>query len=204
MTQTQTVEPGRETRGFQAEVKELLNLMIHSLYSNREIFLRELISNASDACDKLRFEAINRPALFESDPELVIRVDYDESARTITISDNGVGMNRDEVIANLGTIAKSGTREFFSQLTGDQQQDAHRLFLQPQSHLQVLQSGTRRVAQRVEQLELDCRANCLKEYVTRNYRIDALGRPAQHVAFDEQSRIELHPFGEIHAVLHAV
>ncbi|HSD00063.1 MAG TPA: molecular chaperone HtpG [Casimicrobiaceae bacterium] len=125
MTQTQSVESGRETLGFQAEVKELLNLMIHSLYSNREIFLRELISNASDACDKLRFEAIDRPALFESDPELAIRVDYDVAARTITVSDNGVGMNREEVIANLGTIAKSGTREFFAQLTGDQQKDAH-------------------------------------------------------------------------------
>ena len=125
MTQTQSVESGRETLGFQAEVKELLNLMIHSLYSNREIFLRELISNASDACDKLRFEAIDRPALFESDPELAIRVDYDAAARTITVSDNGVGMNREEVIANLGTIAKSGTREFFAQLTGDQQKGAH-------------------------------------------------------------------------------
>ncbi len=125
MTQTESVESGRETLGFQAEVKELLNLMIHSLYSNREIFLRELISNASDACDKLRFEAIDRPALFESDPELAIRIDYDVAARTITVSDNGVGMNREEVIANLGTIAKSGTREFFAQLTGDQQKDAH-------------------------------------------------------------------------------
>jgi molecular chaperone HtpG len=125
MTQTQAVESGRETLGFQAEVKELLNLMIHSLYSNREIFLRELISNASDACDKLRFEAIDRPALFESDPELAIRIDYDAAARTIAVSDNGIGMNREEVIANLGTIAKSGTREFFAQLTGDQQKDAH-------------------------------------------------------------------------------
>jgi molecular chaperone HtpG len=115
----------RETLGFQAEVKQLLGLMIHSLYSNREIFLRELISNGSDACDKLRFEALGNPALFEDDAELKIHVDYDPAARTITVSDNGVGMNRDEVIANLGTIAKSGTREFFSQLTGDQQKDAH-------------------------------------------------------------------------------
>ncbi len=115
----------RETLGFQAEVKQLLGLMIHSLYSNREIFLRELISNGSDACDKLRFEALGNPALFEDDAELKIRVDYDPAARTITVSDNGVGMNRDEVIANLGTIAKSGTREFFSHLTGDQQKDAH-------------------------------------------------------------------------------
>ena len=114
----------RETMGFQAEVKQLLDLMIHSLYSNREIFLRELVSNASDACDKLRFEALNNPSLFEGDGELRIRVDYDPAARTVTVSDNGIGMNRDEVIANLGTIAKSGTREFFAQLTGDQQKDA--------------------------------------------------------------------------------
>ena len=99
--------------------------MIHSLYSNREIFLRELISNASDACDKLRFEALHNGALFEDDPDLQIHVDYDAAARTVTVTDNGVGMNRDEVIANLGTIAKSGTREFFSQLTGDQQKDTH-------------------------------------------------------------------------------
>jgi molecular chaperone HtpG len=115
----------RETMGFQAEVKELLGLMIHSLYSNREIFLRELISNASDACDKLRFEALHNPALLAGDPDFRIRVDYDKDARTITVADNGVGMNRDEVIANLGTIAKSGTREFFRQLTGDQQKDAN-------------------------------------------------------------------------------
>jgi len=115
----------RETMGFQAEVRQLLDLMIHSLYSNREIFLRELVSNASDACDKLRFEALHNPALFEGDSELRIRVDYDADARTITVADNGIGMNRDEVIANLGTIAKSGTREFFGQLTGDQQKDAH-------------------------------------------------------------------------------
>ena len=125
MTDTATTSASRVTRGFQAEVKELLNLMIHSLYSNREIFLRELISNASDACDKLRFEALDNPALFEGDAELAIHVDYDADARTLTVSDNGIGMNRDEVIANLGTIAKSGTREFFSQLTGDQQKDAH-------------------------------------------------------------------------------
>ena len=99
--------------------------MIHSLYSNREIFLRELISNASDACDKLRFEALHNEGLFEDDFELRIRVDYDPAARTLTVADNGVGMSRDEVIANLGTIAKSGTREFFAQLTGDQQKDAH-------------------------------------------------------------------------------
>ncbi len=115
----------RETLGFQAEVKQLLNLMIHSLYSNREIFLRELVSNASDACDKLRFEALANPALFETDADLKIRLDYDKNARTLTIADNGVGMSREEVVANLGTIAKSGTREFFSQLTGDQQKDTH-------------------------------------------------------------------------------
>ena len=113
----------KETLGFQAEVKQLLHLMIHSLYSNKEIFLRELISNASDACDKLRFEAIARPELLEVG-ELAIRVGYDRKARTITVSDNGIGMSRDEAIQHLGTIAKSGTREFFAQLTGDQQKDA--------------------------------------------------------------------------------
>jgi molecular chaperone HtpG len=114
-----------ETLGFQAEVKQLLHLMVHSLYSNKEIFLRELISNASDACDKLRFEALADPALWENEPDLTIRVSYDRAARTVTVSDNGVGMSRDEVIANIGTIAKSGTREFFQSLTGDQAQDAH-------------------------------------------------------------------------------
>ena len=98
-----------ETLGFQAEVKQLLHLMIHSLYSNREIFLRELVSNASDACDKLRFEAIDQPGLYEGDAELRIRVDYDKEQRSITISDNGIGMTRDEAVANLGTIARSGT-----------------------------------------------------------------------------------------------
>ncbi|HUH95128.1 MAG TPA: molecular chaperone HtpG [Casimicrobiaceae bacterium] len=114
-----------ETLGFQAEVRQLLQLMVHSLYGNKEIFLRELISNASDACDKLRFEALADTALWESDAELRIRVAYDKAARTITVSDNGVGMSRDEVIANIGTIAKSGTREFFESLTGDQAKDAH-------------------------------------------------------------------------------
>jgi len=125
VTATEAASTDRETLGFQAEVKELLQLMIHSLYSNREIFLRELISNASDACDKLRFEALHNATLFEDDFELRIRVDYDPVAKTLRVTDNGVGMSRDEVIANLGTIAKSGTREFFSQLTGDQQKDAH-------------------------------------------------------------------------------
>jgi molecular chaperone HtpG len=114
----------KQTLGFQAEVKQLLQLMIHSLYSNKEIFLRELISNASDAADKLRFEAINNGALFENDPDLKIRVDFDKEARTITIADNGIGMSRDDAVEHLGTIAKSGTREFFSKLSGDQQKDA--------------------------------------------------------------------------------
>ena len=115
----------KETLGFQAEVKQLLDLMIHSLYSNKEIFLRELISNASDACDKLRFEALTNKDLLESDAELKIRVSFDKAARTITIADNGIGMSREEVIANIGTIARSGTREFFKNLTGEQAKDAN-------------------------------------------------------------------------------
>ena len=115
----------KETLGFQAEVKQLLHLMIHSLYSNKEIFLRELISNASDACDKLRFEALNNGALYGDDSELKIRLSFDKEARTLTISDNGIGLSRDEAVEHLGTIAKSGTREFFSALTGDQAKDAH-------------------------------------------------------------------------------
>ena len=115
----------KQTLGFQAEVKQLLNLMIHSLYSNKEIFLRELISNASDACDKLRFEALNDPALLANDPDLKIRVSFDKAARTITVSDNGIGLSREEAVEHLGTIAKSGTREFFAALTGDQSKDAH-------------------------------------------------------------------------------
>ena len=114
----------KETLGFQAEVKQLLQLMIHSLYSNKEIFLRELISNASDAADKLRFEAINNDALYGSDHELKIKVIFDKEAKTVTISDNGIGMSRDDVISHLGTIAKSGTKEFFGKLSGDQQADA--------------------------------------------------------------------------------
>ena len=124
MSTTQTQSP-KETLNFQTEVKQLLQLMIHSLYSNREIFLRELISNASDACDKLRFEAVTNGTLFENDSELKIRISVDNAAGTITIADNGIGMSREEVIANIGTIAKSGTKEFFSQLTGDQKKDAH-------------------------------------------------------------------------------
>jgi molecular chaperone HtpG len=120
-----TATAEKETLGFQTEVKQLLHLMIHSLYSNREIFLRELISNASDACDKLRFESLHNAAMMEGGEDFKIRIGYDKDARTLTIADNGIGMNRAEVIANLGTIAKSGTREFFSRLTGDQQKDAH-------------------------------------------------------------------------------
>ena len=115
----------KETRGFQTEVKQLLQLMIHSLYSNREIFLRELVSNASDACDKLRFEAIDHPELYDGDGELMISLEFDTTARTITLTDNGIGLSRDEAIDNLGTIARSGTREFFASLTGDQARDAN-------------------------------------------------------------------------------
>lgn len=115
----------KETRAFQTEVKQLLDLMIHSLYSNKEIFLRELISNASDAADKLRFEATTDDALFEGDADLHVYIDVDKENRTITIRDNGIGMSRDEVIDNIGTIARSGTKEFFGQLTGDQEADAH-------------------------------------------------------------------------------
>src|SRR5512135_3428713 len=122
---TDSTTASKETLGFQAEVKQLLQLMIHSLYSNREIFLRELVSNASDACDKLRFEALHNDKLFENDSDLQIRIAYDKDAKTLTISDNGIGMSRDEVINNLGTIAKSGTREFFARLSGDQQKDAN-------------------------------------------------------------------------------
>ena len=120
-----TVEAHKETLGFQTEVKQLLQLMIHSLYSNKEIFLRELISNASDAADKLRFEALSDDALFEGDSDLKIHVSYDKDARTITVRDNGIGMTRQEVIEHIGTIAKSGTAQFFESLTGDQAKDAH-------------------------------------------------------------------------------
>ncbi len=114
-----------EKRHFQAEVEQLLKIVVHSLYSNKEIFLRELVSNASDAADKLRFEGLSDGALYESDPDLKIKISFDATARTLTISDNGIGMTREEVVDNLGTIAKSGTREFLSQLTGDQKKDAH-------------------------------------------------------------------------------
>ena len=119
-----TVDARKETRGFQTEAKQLLHLMIHSLYSNKEIFLRELVSNASDAADKLRFEAVSNGDLYEGDTELKIRISFDKEAKTLTISDNGIGMSRDEVIENLGTIAKSGTAQFMQKLSGDQKKDA--------------------------------------------------------------------------------
>jgi molecular chaperone HtpG len=119
-----TVEAQKETRGFQTEAKQLLHLMIHSLYSNKEIFLRELVSNASDAADKLRFKALADDSLYENDSELAIRVDFDKEAKTITISDNGIGMSRDEVVEHLGTIAKSGTAQFMANLSGDEKKDS--------------------------------------------------------------------------------
>ncbi len=118
------VEANQETHGFQTEVKQLLHLMIHSLYSNREIFLRELISNASDAADKLRFEALKNDSLYEDDAELKIRIEFNKDQKTITVIDNGIGMSRDEVIEHLGTIAKSGTKQFFDSLTGDETRDS--------------------------------------------------------------------------------
>ncbi|WP_343636648.1 molecular chaperone HtpG [Roseateles sp.] len=115
----------KQTHSFQAEVKQILHLVTHSLYSNKEIFLRELVSNASDACDKLRFEALDHPQLFEDQPDLQVRVSFDAQARTVTISDNGIGLSAEEAIAHLGTIAKSGTREFMAKLEGDQKKDAN-------------------------------------------------------------------------------
>ncbi len=119
-----TASPNVETRGFETEVNQLLDLMIHSLYSNKDIFLRELISNASDACDRLRFSAISDASLYEEDIELKIKVSYDKAHRTVTVSDNGIGMSRDEVIEHIGTIAKSGTRAFLDSITGDEKNDA--------------------------------------------------------------------------------
>jgi len=119
-----SVNAHKETMEFQTEVRQLLKLMIHSLYSNKEIFLRELVSNASDACDKLRFEALGDDALYEDDAELRVRITVDQDAGTLSVEDNGIGMSREEVIENLGTIAKSGTRQFFESLTGDQAADA--------------------------------------------------------------------------------
>ncbi len=125
MSEQQDQTPaGTETRGFEAEAKQLLKLMIHSLYSNREVFLRELVSNASDAVDKLRFEALSHPEWLGEDSDLRIRLAFDKDARTLTIEDNGIGMNRQELIENLGTIARSGTARFLEQLTGDQQRDS--------------------------------------------------------------------------------
>ncbi|KRP70427.1 MULTISPECIES: molecular chaperone HtpG [Pseudomonas] len=120
-----SVETQKETLGFQTEVKQLLHLMIHSLYSNKEIFLRELISNASDAVDKLRFEALSKPELLEGGAELKIRVSYDKDAKTVTLEDNGIGMSREDAITHLGTIAKSGTADFMKNLSGDQKKDSH-------------------------------------------------------------------------------
>ncbi|WP_301391468.1 molecular chaperone HtpG, partial [Thalassolituus sp. UBA2107] len=114
----------KETLGFKTEVKQLLHLMIHSLYSNKEIFLRELVSNASDACDKLRFQALTNNDLYESESDLKVDITFDKEAKTLTIADNGIGMTRDDVVNHLGTIAKSGTAEFLSQLSGDQQKDS--------------------------------------------------------------------------------
>ncbi|MGR5144583.1 molecular chaperone HtpG [Photobacterium sp. DNB23_23_1] len=119
-----TIHKNKETRGFQSEVKQLLQLMIHSLYSNKEIFLRELISNASDAADKLRFRALSQPDLYENDAELGVKLSFNEQAGTLTISDNGIGMSRDDVIEHLGTIAKSGTKDFFAKLSEDETKDS--------------------------------------------------------------------------------
>lgn len=124
MAAATNAETNAETRGFETEAKQLLHLMIHSLYSNKEIFLRELISNASDAVDKLRFEALSKPELLEQDTDLQVQIDYDSKKRLITVTDNGIGMTRDEVITNLGTIAKSGTAQFLEALTGDQKKDS--------------------------------------------------------------------------------
>ncbi len=119
-----SVDAAKETLEFQTEARQILHLMTHSLYSNKEIFLRELISNASDACDKLRFEALGKDDLYAGDGELKITVDFDKEARTVTIRDNGIGMSRQEVIDNIGTIASSGTRKFLEKLTGDQAKDS--------------------------------------------------------------------------------
>ena len=115
----------KETLNFQAEAKQLLQLMIHSLYSNKEIAIRELVSNASDAADKLRFQALDNSKLYEDDSDLKIKIDYDKKKRTITITDNGIGMNREDIINNIGTIARSGTKEFLSKLSGDEAKDAN-------------------------------------------------------------------------------
>ena len=115
-----------ETRAFEAEVKQVLDLMVHSLYSNKEIFLRELISNASDACDKLRFAAISNDSLYADDPDLRIEVAFDKEQRTVSVRDNGIGMSHADVVENIGTIARSGTRKFIEAMSGDQKQDSFR------------------------------------------------------------------------------
>ncbi|MEF1218218.1 molecular chaperone HtpG, partial [Photobacterium damselae] len=120
----QSLDKNKETRGFQSEVKQLLHLMIHSLYSNKEIFLRELISNASDAADKLRFRALSDGSLYENDAELAVKISVNQDAGTLTISDNGIGMTREDVIEHLGTIAKSGTKEFFAKLNEEETKDS--------------------------------------------------------------------------------
>ena len=119
-----SVDASKETMEFQTEARQILHLMTHSLYSNKEIFLRELISNASDACDKLRFEALGNDDLYEGDGDLSITIDFDKDNKTVTITDNGIGMSREEIIDNIGTIASSGTRKFLESLTGDQAKDA--------------------------------------------------------------------------------
>ena len=124
---TAKTEAQTETMEFQAEVSQLLKLMVHSMYSNKEIFLRELISNGSDACDQLRFEALANDKLYEDESELQLSVSFDASDKTVTIADTGIGMSRQEVIDNIGTIARSGTREFLESLSGDQAQDAQRI-----------------------------------------------------------------------------
>jgi molecular chaperone HtpG len=121
---SETATFNKETRGFQSEVKQLLHLMIHSLYSNKEIFLRELISNASDAADKLRFQALSNPELYEGEADLGVKLTFDNDAKTLTVSDNGIGMTREDVIEHLGTIAKSGTADFFAKLSEDQSKDS--------------------------------------------------------------------------------
>ena len=125
MSEQAQAENNKETLKFESEASQVLHLMIHSLYSNKEIFLRELVSNASDACDKLRFESLSNADLLADDTDLKIRVEYDEENKTITIRDNGIGMTREEVINNIGTIAKSGTKEFLENLTGDQAKDSN-------------------------------------------------------------------------------
>ena len=119
-----SVEVNKQTLGFQAEIKQLLDLMVHSLYSNPDIFLRELISNASDASEKLRFEALGNEALYEGESDLSITIEFSEKQQTITVRDNGIGMSREEVVSHLGSIARSGTREFFQKLTGDSKHDS--------------------------------------------------------------------------------